>query len=78
MSDRQPFSPLALTDAQMRIVHDHALPLLPAVRSAFLRRVAQLLRGERELGEGAVSRACRAAQAEFLARSASSAIDGTG
>ena len=40
-------------------------------------RVAQLLRGERELAEGVVSRACRAAQAEFIARSVPLAIDGT-
>ena len=78
MSDRRPSPPLALTDDQMRIVLDAAAPLLPAARSAFLRRVAQLLRGERELAEGVVSRACRAAQAEFLARATAPAIDGTG
>jgi hypothetical protein len=77
MSDRQSSPPLALTDEHLQIVRDHAAPLLPAARSAFLQRVAQLLRGERELAEGVVSRACRAAQAEFVARSAPPPIDGT-
>jgi hypothetical protein len=76
MSDRRPSPPLALTDEQLRIVREHPAHLLPAARSAFLQRVAQLLRGERELAEGVVSRACRAAQAEFIARSAPLAIDG--
>jgi len=76
MSDRRPSQPLALTDEHLRIVRDHAAPLLPSARSAFLQRVAQLLHGERELGAGVVSRACRTAQAEFIARSTAPAIDG--
>jgi hypothetical protein len=49
------------------IVKAAALPLLPGVRSRFYERVCAYLNEEGELGAGSVSRACRRAQAEFLA-----------
>jgi hypothetical protein len=78
LTNRSPQFWITVDDAHLQIVRDHAAPLLPSLRSAFLQRVAQLLRGEREFAEGVVSRACRTAQAEFLARSEAPAIDGTG
>jgi hypothetical protein len=56
--------PLALTDDQLRIIRDFAEPLRPDQRGAYLQRVAALL-GDRELGDGIVSRMARLAQAEF-------------
>jgi hypothetical protein len=58
-------SPISLTDDQLSAVMQAAEPLPPQDRSRFLRRVASLLRG-RELGDGAVSRAARQAQAELF------------
>jgi hypothetical protein len=77
MFDRGPSPPLALSDQQLRILHNYARPLLPAARGRFLRRVAELLRGEREIAEGVLARCCRAAQGELLARSEADVIDGT-
>jgi hypothetical protein len=56
--------PLALTDAQLDIIRNFAEPLNPDDRSAYLERVAALL-GDRELGDGIVSRMAQLAQAEF-------------
>jgi hypothetical protein len=75
MPERRLTSPLALSDEQLRILREYAKPLLPAVRGAFLQKVAQLLREEREVGDGVISRCCRVAQLEFLTRAP--AIDGT-
>jgi hypothetical protein len=62
----------------VRIISDHAAPLLPSARSRFLERVSECLNGE-PLGPGSVSRACRRAQAEFLATPDAPAptVDGT-
>jgi hypothetical protein len=57
--------PIALTDDQLTVITNAAHPLPPQDRAAFLERVAEMLRGV-EIGDGAVSRAARTAQAEFL------------
>jgi hypothetical protein len=57
--------PLALTDDQMLIIQQAAAPLQPQDRGQFLQRVAFLLR-DVEIGDGAVGRAVRQAQAETL------------
>jgi hypothetical protein len=57
--------PLALSDDQMDVVRRAAEPLDVELRAPFLECVAKLLAGEAEVGDGAVSRACRAAQREF-------------
>ena len=56
--------PLALTDAQLDIIRNFAEPLEPGQRGAYLERVAALL-GDREIGDGIVSRMAQLAQAEF-------------
>jgi hypothetical protein len=57
--------PIGLTDDQLATIQRHAEPLYPQDRDLYLRRVAELLNG-RELGDGAVSRAARTAQREYL------------
>jgi hypothetical protein len=57
--------PLALTDAQMDAVHQACQPLLPVDRDAFLRALANALRGETEIGDGTVARAIRFLQRQF-------------
>jgi hypothetical protein len=64
---------LAFTDSQMTIIQNFAEPLEPALRGAYLQRVAALLRG-RELGDGVVSRMAQLAQSEF--RRVPAQIDG--
>jgi hypothetical protein len=67
---------LAFSDRQLRILRDYARPLMPPARKQFLERVARLLQGENELGDGVIARACKVAQGELLARP-EAAIDGT-
>ena len=43
-----------------------ATPLPPHDRDAFIAALANLLRGEREIGDGTVHRAVRALQKEFF------------
>jgi hypothetical protein len=57
--------PLALTDDQLTIVRRLAEPLQLAARAGYLERVAQLLRGQIEIGDGVVHRAAEQAQREF-------------
>ena len=57
--------PLALTDDQLTIVRRLAEPLQLAERAGYLKRVAQLLRGHAEIGDGVVHRAAEQAQREF-------------
>jgi len=68
--------PLALHAELAGIIRDYALPLMPSVRSRFYERVCAHLSEERELGPGSVSRACRRAQAEFVAVDAPPAAEG--
>ena len=55
-------APLALSDPQLEIVLAMARPLAPEDRPGFLEAVAQALAGIPEVGDGAVARACCAAQ----------------
>ena len=58
--------PVSLSDQQLSAVMSAAEPLAPADRDAFLRALANVLRGEEQpLGDGAVFRAVRALQREF-------------
>jgi hypothetical protein len=57
--------PLALSDDQLAMIENFARPLRHLDRAPFLAAVARLLNG-REIGDGALNRACREAQAEFL------------
>jgi hypothetical protein len=58
--------PLALTDNQYDAVCRACEPILPGDRDAFLRALANVLRGEPQpLGDGSVFRAIRALQREF-------------
>ena len=57
--------PLALTDDQLTIVHRLAEPLQYAARAGYLERVAEILRGRTEIGDGVVFRAAEQAQKEF-------------
>lgn len=59
--------PLAFDQELIEIVRAAAAPIPPVARSRFYEAVDRLLRGEPVLGPGAVSRACRKAQAEFIA-----------
>jgi hypothetical protein len=65
--------PLALSDTQLAIIKTFAAPLNSHQRSAYLQRVAQLLRGH-DLEDGHVHRVARITQAELLRPSV--AIDG--
>jgi hypothetical protein len=56
--------PIALTDRQLAAVMRAAEVLPPADRSPFLAEVAKILQG-REIGDGAVHRACGEAWAKF-------------
>jgi hypothetical protein len=58
--------PLALSDEQYSMVCQACEPLLPVDRSAFLVALAELLRGETEIGDGTVARAIRGLQREFF------------
>jgi hypothetical protein len=58
-------SPLALSDDQMNIITKLAEPLLHIDRGPYLQRVAQLLPGQPEIGDGVVHRAAEQAQREF-------------
>ena len=60
-----PTMPISLTDDQLAQIVACAEPLPPPDRDRYLRRVADLLR-DVEIGDGAVSRAARAAQAEVF------------
>jgi hypothetical protein len=51
-----PTSPLRLTDAQLREVWQAALMVPVDLRGAFLERLALVLRGQGELGDGVVHR----------------------
>ena len=53
---------LSLSDNQLAIVMTHAHPLHSRDRPQFLQAVADRLTGVAELGDGAVSRACRELQ----------------
>jgi hypothetical protein len=57
---------LALSDSQLEIVMAAAHPLRPDARSRFLAAVAARLAGAGELGDGAVSRACRELQRAYF------------
>jgi hypothetical protein len=71
----RPFPSVELCAELAAIIRDAAKPLLPAIRAQFYERVCAHLNGERELGPGSVSRACRLAQAEFIS-DAPQPIDG--
>jgi hypothetical protein len=57
--------PLALTDEQMSAVMRGAAPLRPQDRDAYLRQVAEQLRGQEPLGDGVVGRVVRDVQRKF-------------
>jgi hypothetical protein len=57
--------PLALTDEQMNAVMRGAAPLRPQDRDAYLRQVAEQLRGQEPLGDGLVGRVVRDVQRRF-------------
>jgi hypothetical protein len=63
---RFPPTLLSLSDAQLQIVMAAAHPLMPAVRDEFFAAVAARLSGVTEIGEGAVSRACREIQRAYF------------
>jgi hypothetical protein len=56
---------LALSDDQLTVVRRLAEPLLHADRAGYLERVAELLGGYAEIGDGVVHRAAEQAQLEF-------------
>jgi hypothetical protein len=58
--------PIGLTDNQLHTIQQAAAPLHPNDRGPYLERVAGMLQGQGELGDGVVSRAAKAAQGEFL------------
>ena len=55
----------ALTDEQFAAVCQACEPLLPIDRDAFLRALANALRGETEISDGTVARAICSLQREF-------------
>jgi hypothetical protein len=55
--------PLKLTDAQLSSISDAARSLRPLHRDKFLKKIAGLLAGQAEVGDGSVSMAVRAAMA---------------
>jgi hypothetical protein len=57
---------LAFDRKLIEIVRSAAQPIPVAACQRFYEAVDRLLRGEPVLGPGAVSRACRKAQAEFI------------
>ncbi len=57
--------PIRLTDDQLGVIYSAAAPLHRADRDAFLRNVAERLRGI-EIGDGSIARACRDAQRQFI------------
>jgi len=52
-------------DVQLAIIKTFAAPLNSHQRGPFLERVAVLLRGQENLGDGTVHRCAQIAQAEF-------------
>jgi hypothetical protein len=56
--------PITITDGQFLAIFNAACALCPTDRDAFIAAVAAELRG-RPIGDGAVGRAIRAAQANF-------------
>lgn len=58
--------PLAISDASLSLLLQLASPLAIDDRGKFLTDVADLLKREPELGDGAVARAARAAQSRYL------------
>jgi hypothetical protein len=58
-------APLALTDQQLAAVMAAAGPLPVHARDGFLQRVAELLRGHDDPGDGDVHRAICSAQKQF-------------
>ena len=62
MPNTLPSSMISLSDEQMNSVMRAAEPLQPRDRGAFLEALAQALRGQRELGDGANYRAIREVQ----------------
>jgi hypothetical protein len=63
-----PLAPFSLSDSQLDTLMLAARALVPSARGAFLELVAQGLRREPLVGDGTLSRAIRAAQAEFIDR----------
>lgn len=59
-------SPIRLSDSALDAIMSAARPIAVHRRDEFLQRVAELLREERELGDGVIARACRTAQKEFF------------
>jgi hypothetical protein len=57
--------PIRLTDAQLTAVFEAARPLAVRDRDAFLQAVAEVLQGQRVIGDGDVHRAIRVAQRRF-------------
>jgi len=60
--EHAPMNVLHLTDQQLALLRELAVPLAPSQRSAFLQEVARRLHGV-ELGDGVVAQAAREAQA---------------
>jgi hypothetical protein len=67
-------TPIALTDAQLDVIHRLAWPLAPQDRGAFLELVAQLLQEQPTIGDGTVHRIAVEAQRRFWSPPA---VDGT-
>jgi hypothetical protein len=57
--------PIALTDDQLAAIFRATEPLEPLRRSAFLIALAQMLRGEPEIGDGSLFRCILHLQREF-------------
>jgi hypothetical protein len=58
--------PIQLSDEALDHVMRLAHPIPVADRTSYLELVAELLRGEQELGDGVVARAAQEAQRHFL------------
>jgi hypothetical protein len=58
--------PLALSDAAITTIMGYSRPLHVADRDAFVRDVAAVLATQAEIGDGVLSRVCRAMQARYL------------
>jgi hypothetical protein len=59
-------SPIRLSDAELDQLYRAAAPLPIHLRETFLERVAERLRGEREVGAGNVFRIARDVQRELF------------
>jgi hypothetical protein len=66
MPEATPSRPISLSDEQLQTVLDTAEPLPRTDRGRFLENVAARLRHEQQIGDGAVSRACREAFREVF------------